>query len=452
MREEKKLAGISIQSLTKMGTIMLVAVAIGIVFLVVEIIATNNEILKDTEDYTLCNGAIVQIREASYYLTDQCRQYVKTENYTYLSNYFTEVNRTKRRENASKTLVSHNIDLDNQEYVEALALSQDMQRIEIHAMKLMAVSLGMGTDERIPEEVRAYELSAYERNLTARELKDRANMVVYSGSYLQKEAELTDKLEKFRLNITETLSNELDESSQYHTFLIHLLIGLLSVLFAVLFFSVVILGDSVVKPINIYLECIGNNMRMPLRGSVETQRLAASFNRMYEKHHLYEAYKKYEGKLNHVTGAINSVGFNEELFEVRYQEKKATLVLIEIDDFEELEKYHSKDSINIIIVEIYNLLGKIIDFKEDIFQIDKGMFGLFVYNKDSADIESIKKTFNNLRERIINSPLASEVSVSVGVAFTDISGYDQTLYNNANVALYQQKDMGGNGIQFYNPD
>jgi len=449
MREERKLKGVSIKSLTSIATISIIIYAIIIVVLIVEIIFTNTKVTQDTNDYTICSDALVEMKDASYYLTSQCRRFAESGNIKFMDSYFEEINTTQRREHAISQLEEYSIDLTNSQYRQALEASEELEVYERHAMKLLVVSLELDRFYDIPKPVQDYELTTMEIHLNKGGQRDRARMILYSDQYMNCQSKVTDNLEAFRASITQTLKEELEKSTNHHLLLINIFIVFLILLFASIFFAIIIIGDAVVNPINIFLECINNNIRMPLRGSIETQQMAIAYNTMFEKHMMYENDKKRVGQRDHLTGALNTIGFNETLYDIRHDSKKVALVLMEIDDFDVITKYHSKDSVSVILIEIYNILGMMTEYKDEVYRIDQGLYGVFIFGISSEDKDICADIYSKFISKLKESNISDDVTVSVGVAFSDISGYDNGLYNNANVALYQTKDRGGNDISFY---
>ena len=79
-------------------------------------VTTNiyNETHEVTQNLSKWRTSAYDLQVGSDYLTDQIRCFVATGDKTYLDNYFTEVNVTKRREKALQEIQSHS------EYVAAL--------------------------------------------------------------------------------------------------------------------------------------------------------------------------------------------------------------------------------------------------------------------------------------------------------------------------------------------
>ncbi len=450
MKEKNDIKGISVSAVAKLAAFFLVFFLVGIVIVVVEIISTNDKVSAATQDYNMCVDAIVDIRNSSYYLSDECRQYVETENYTHVYNYFYELDTSKRADNAVNVLNSNNIDLADEDFVTAMKMAKELQKHEIYAMKLVLLANGYQEDDtKTPALIKNCKLTEYEKSMSPELLKEKARHEICSSVYLNQQDILTTSIDDFRSTITKNLANELDSTSEQHVLMIEIMIIIVVCLFAVIFGFVIILGDSVIKPISIYLQCINDGIRMPMRGAVEIQKLAQTYNNMFEKRDISKRAVKYDGKRVRVTGAVNNFGFNETIYDISQVMRDTALIYIEIDEFDEVKRFKSQSSINILNIELYNMICMLAKNKDDIFELEEGLFAIFIFDVTSESKSYIEEEFSKLHYRIQTSDSTSDITVSAGVAFTDISGYNASLMNNANVALYKAKDRGGDCIMFY---
>ena len=450
MKEKNDIKGISVSAVAKLAAVLLVVFLVGIVIIVVEIISTNDKVSAATRDYNMCVDAIVDIRNSSYYLSDECRQFVENENYTHLYNYFYELDTEKRADNAVNVLNQNNINLADEDFITAMKMSKELQNHEIYAMKLILIANGYNEDDaKTPPLIKNCKLTDYELALSPEILRDTARHEISSSVYLNQQDILTSSIDDFRSTITENLSNELESTSKQHVLMIEIMIVIVVGLFSVIFGFIIILGDSIFKPISIYLHCISEGIRMPMRGAVEIQKLAQTYNNMLEKKDISRRAAKYEGKRVRVTGAVNNFGFNENIYDISQEMRDAALIYIEIDEFDEVKRFKSQSSINILNIELYNMICMIANSKDDIFELEEGLFAIFIFDVTSESISYIEDEFSKLHYRIQTTDVTLDITVSAGVAFTDISGYNVSLMNNANVALYKAKDRGGDCIMFY---
>lgn len=450
MNEKKRYKGISISVLSKLEAILLICFIISLVIIVVEIISTHEKVWKETNNYTICTNALIDIRESSFYLSDECRQYLETEDYSHVYNYFYELNTTKRTQNAIDALNKNKVDLSDEDFRTALRLAEEIQDEEIHAMKLMLLANGYNDkDARTPVLIKNCYLSLYEKSMGPEVLRARATNMLSSSLYLNKQNVFSTSMNNYRKTLTQNLMVKLEETSDKHALMLRILISLVICLFAVVYGFIVIFNDTISRPISVYLDCIKGNMKIPGQGSIEMQQLATAYNDMYEKRAIFENDKKYDGKRSRVTKAVNNFGFNENIYDISKAQNPVALMYFEIDEYAEVKRFRSNTSINIINIELYNVLCQMVEYKDDIFELEEGQFAVFVFDKQSEDRQYFEKMFSKIHYKIQSTDNLSDISVSCGVAFSDISGFDTTLINNANVALFQAKDRGGDCVMFY---
>lgn len=88
---------------------MLVAVVMAGLFAILALLTWRQfiQLRYVTEKYIQCDNASHDMQEASDYLTDRARMFVETGNVSYMEDYFTEANVTKRREQAIVKLESY---------------------------------------------------------------------------------------------------------------------------------------------------------------------------------------------------------------------------------------------------------------------------------------------------------------------------------------------------------
>lgn len=451
--EQGKTKGISISKVSNLMFIITIFFGVFVLLLSYELISSTREISQAVEDYSVCTDDLTDILEASNFLTNQARYYVNTGNSEYIRAYYIENYVDERRDNAEDSLAEHNISVESEDYyIQALADTDRLEKIEYHAIKLVMVATKLDKKQMAAKLFSEYSLSDEELHMTPEEMMQRAQELVYSEEYAQIQTRISGNLQIFRENIDETLKNKVEALTEWHSFMVRLLFLIVAIFFALLVLNILLLNESLFKPLKINKACIEDNIRMSLQGASEIQALAIKYNDMYERHSLYENDKKYEGKRDHVTGAVNHAGFNETMYEISLEKRRTTLIAIEIDDMENLVKYNSVNHMNAIMLEVYNALCTMVNFKDLVYRVDNSLFVVTVYDLGLVEQEEIVKLAEKAFEHLKKSSLTRNITLSMGAAFTDASGYENALYNNAEVALYKAKDDGGNRIVFYSSD
>ncbi len=157
--------------------------------------STYTKYMSDTNGVNLAIYDATSFMEASDYLTDQARMYVATQDGEYLTNYFTEVNETRRRELAiSRLLEADKSQTKIYAYLQkSFGLSNELTKPEIHAMALIASATHMIPSE-MPKQIREYKLTETEQSYSLETAKNLAHELVFGQEYLEKKSEITTKI------------------------------------------------------------------------------------------------------------------------------------------------------------------------------------------------------------------------------------------------------------------
>ena len=207
MTEEKKtglpeekntgaLKGFRIQSLSLwlVAFTLIISVLIGIG--IVQVMKDYYELAQRTREYVFAQEDARDLLFGSNYLTDQARLYAVTKDHVYAEAYFTEVHETRRRDLALEALEVHlrerNEDALNTSK-EAMELSNALMVLEIHSMKLAALSAGedMGS---LAREIQDYQLTEEELSWTAPQQADASMLRVFGEEYRDMKGKIESKM------------------------------------------------------------------------------------------------------------------------------------------------------------------------------------------------------------------------------------------------------------------
>ena len=281
-KRQKPIRGIRIRTLN------FVMIAVSCVLYVLLIAATIHvsrsytDVHTSMDDYIGCEQSDTLLTEGSAYLTEQVRLYVVTLDPQCIENYFIEANATRRREKALEQLQVHH---DSEEayrfLVEALENSNDLMVREIHAMRLAAQASGQNLSE-LPEAVRAVRLSGNELSLTPDEQLSRAREMVFGDAYQASKALITGNVEYSLGTIHSATHQEMLHSAEELERTMSQQRVLISVLFVESLITFILIILLIVKPLQIYVNCIKEDKMMEIVGSYEFKYLALTYNDIYE--------------------------------------------------------------------------------------------------------------------------------------------------------------------------
>ena len=278
------LKGLKIQTLSLWMVAVTIVVSVLIGEGIVHVMRDHNKLADITEEYIYVQEEAENLLIGSDFLTDRVRLYAVTKDLGYVEEYFTEVEETKRRDKALETLEEH-MDGKDAEILtasrEALELSNELMEMEMHAMKLAALSVDEAVS-RLPLEIGDYPLTEEELSCTNEEKSDAAVGLVFSEEYRDMKRQIEEKISFVTERVITICEKEQAESeNEMKTALIHQ--SIYTVLIVVLvIFSYIMIAVLILRPIRLYVNCIKNNNFLEITGAYEFKYLAATYNNVYE--------------------------------------------------------------------------------------------------------------------------------------------------------------------------
>ena len=146
----------------------------------------------------MCEANSQNLANASDYLTEEVWRFVATGDTENLNNYWNEVDNIRNRDKAIKELETLKLTDEEMELVNIAKAESDLLIDgEAKAMRLVAESIGMKTEE-MPPQVASVELTALESRMTAEEKRASAADYIFGAEYEAGKALITDSLNRFR--------------------------------------------------------------------------------------------------------------------------------------------------------------------------------------------------------------------------------------------------------------
>lgn len=278
-------------SSNRLSIIFFILSAIALVLFAAEIGEANSCIRNQAqieENRRICERESQALSDASDYLTSEVWHFVATQRKEHLANYWNEVNHTKRRENALRSLEALSLTDGEREKVErAKQESDELIRGEAWAMRLTADSIGLNAWE-MPPEVAAVTYTNGEDKLTLSEKKKLASDYIFGEDYAEVKDSIKGNLYSFRRLLQDRKNAELKEAMRQTQVSLNIIKILMAVL--ILFFVILIFVEYflVMRPFHSYelnlgkMEGKGFSALVPM-GAKETRAFAAAFNEIFSE-------------------------------------------------------------------------------------------------------------------------------------------------------------------------
>lgn len=363
-----------------------------------------------TEQYISCEKAAKQLQDGSDYLTEQVRLFVMTGQEKYMDLYFQEANHTMRREKALADLKKYFGGTDTFKALKAaLNSSVKLMNTEYYSMRLVLEAKGV-KKEKWPQEIKNTVLSQTDSSLTAEKKMEKAQSMVCDERYQGKRTEIINEVTKSMNLLIKQTHN--DQSKANHMFLdmYRKLVIDVMVFVLLIFINYLMVKKLIVSPLLKYNESVKLGETLPVIGAVELQNLAETYNTVYEENKESQKLIRHEAEYDAYGHAMGDQVL-----------KKVALLLKNV--------------------------FRSIDF---VCRIGGDEFAIVMVEMTSDLVYTISEKINEINKQLLNPkdglPM---VSVSVGVAFSIRENPGESIFKDADRALYYVKEHGKHGCSFY---
>lgn len=464
MTEEKKtglpeekntgvLKGFRIQSLSLwlVAFTLIISVLIGIG--IVQVMEDYYELAQRTREYVFAQEDARDLLFGSNYLTDQARLYAVTKDHVYAEAYFTEVHETRRRDLALEALEVHlrerNEDALNTSK-EAMELSNALMVLEIHSMKLAALSAGedMGS---LAREIQDYQLTEEELSWTAQQQADASMELVFGEEYRTMKGQIEAKMSDVTRSVIEICERDQAESegTMKNALLRQSIYTVLVVILVI--FSYIMIAVLILRPIRIYVNCIKNNNFLEITGAYEFKYLAATYNNVYEMTMEQQNMLRKKAERDALTGLLNRQAFEQLKSQLRISSEPLAFLIIDVDVFKSINDNYGHDVGDQALIKVARLLDENFRKVDYVLRIGGDEFAV-IMEKTGPDkkpiIRSKIEAINEILQHPEDEAVFPKYSVSVGIAFSEKGFYDD-LFQQTDQALYHTKENGRCGYTFY---
>lgn len=162
-----------------------------------------------------------------------------------------------------------------------------------------------------------------------------------------------------------------------------------------------------------------------------------------------EEWMQYKIEHDELTGTLNRTAFNRVSKLLEESQTPFALVLMDIDKFKSINDTHGHDVGDEVLSCLVTVLNEKMRSVDKIFRLGGDEFAVIMNRLTSAQSDFVKDIMTQVNKTILSGLNGlPPFSISAGVAFS-VSGYDETLYHNADKALYHTKETTHMGCSFF---
>ena len=464
--QKKLISGQVYETLKKAGTVMAkkikirkvsawtmgITVVLAIMFAIVSYKSEKEfrTLRMTTEQYIVCEKAAKQLQNGSTYLTAQVRMYAITRERKYMDLYFEEVN-SHHRENAVESLQQY---FDGTEMFnsleEAMEYSSELMNTEYYSMRLVSEALSVPEDTW-PEEIKNVQLSEEDANLGRDGKLIRAGNMVCDNEYEDMRTRIMTDIS----NCTDGLINQTRDRQGRATVIfsdmyLKLEIGIV-IMLVIMVFICLMLRFLIVRPLVSYNESIKRGEIFPVIGAAELQNLANTYNRVYLENQETQKLIRHQAEHDALTEALNRGSYEKLLHIYETGDAPFALILIDVDIFKSVNDTYGHAVGDAILQKVTGSLKKAFRSIDYVCRIGGDEFAVIMVDMTSDLKYTIEDKIKYVGEELAKTEGdVPAVTLSVGVAFSDRENPGESIFKDADKALYHVKENGRNGCAFYN--
>ncbi len=441
---------VKIQSVSTWSIGITIVFAVLFLFICIQSEKEFRVLRATTDQYITCENAAKQLQDGSDYLTEQVRLYAMTEQTEYMDLYFEEANVTQRREKALDDLKKY---FDQTEIFtslqKALDCSQELMNTEYYSMRLVCEATQKEKDTW-PQEIQNVELSAEDQNLSDEKKLSKAREIVCDNKYQDARTEITsDVSECMNSLITKTKNSQGRATTIFSDMYLKLEIGIVFLIVLMLTVCMMV-RRLIVKPLISYNESIKRGVIFPVIGSAELQNLAETYNRVYAENQETQKLIRHQAEHDALTELLNRGSFEQVMHVYETGDVPFALILVDVDVFKSVNDTYGHAAGDQILQKVARLLKRAFRSIDYVCRIGGDEFAIVMVQMTSDLQYTIKDKITYVNEELSKAEEGlPAVSLSVGVAFSDRPNPGDTIFKDADKALYEVKEHGKHGCGFY---
>lgn len=404
-----------------------------------------------TQAYMDCSSATKRLQDGSDYLKDMARLAATTGQEKYVDLYLQEANVTKRRENGLRHLKEHFNGTDAyKNMMAALDQSNGLMATEEYAMRLALEGAGEAVAD-MPDEIDAVELSAEDAALTPEGKSARAQEIMTGGEYEGTISLISTNLESCSNALISTTEQAQQQAHDEFVAIYRALEIAVGVFAAMTLFTAFVMRRLVVKPLVAYNECIKRGEIFPVVGAKELQSLAETYNTVYRENEQIQALIRHQAEHDPLTDLLNRGSYDKMLDVYQSGDRPFALILVDIDTFKSVNDTYGHAMGDEIIKRVAYLLKIAWRSIDHVCRIGGDEFAIIMVEMTSDLTYTIEEKIDFVNEQLKHpTDGLPPVSISVGVAFTDRADAGESLFKDADTALYYTKEHGRAGYTIHN--
>lgn len=224
----------------------------------------------------------------------------------------------------------------------------------------------------------------------------------------------------------------------------------MAILVALIIIISVMIRKLVVYPLLSYNESIKRGEIFPVIGAAELQKLAETYNSVYRENQEAQKLIRHEAEYDALTELLNRRYFDKILKIYEDGKSSFALILVDVDTFKTVNDTYGHATGDEILRRVATLLKNTFRSIDYVCRIGGDEFAIVMVEMTSDLKYTIQEKIDYINQTLLNpEDDLPAVSLSVGTAFADRENPEESIFKDADKALYYVKEHGRNGCGFY---
>lgn len=406
-----------------------------------------------SDRYIEAQLAASDMESGSDYLTDRVRCFVVTREIDYLNDFIEEVAVTRRRDKAVEKLESLLEGKDSgaiERLNAALNLSNELVLVENHAMRLI-LEVGDWDMSKMPEDITGIELSGAEAAMSAAELQEEAQSLVFGNNYMHYKDRIRENVGLCTQALIHSSSQELEQASSSLSLLVKIQTAL-SIAFLLIVLGIIAVVTLMVrKPLTNMVLKMQEQETIPPTGVEELRFVTRIYNNILQENRAVRERLSREASRDALTGLFNRGAY--DLLMESTDKQHMALILIDVDYFKGVNDTYGHAVGDRVLKRVADLMRASFRSVDILCRIGGDEFVVIMTRVNSSMSKLVQNKMDRIND-LLQHPKDDlpPVSLSVGVAFSDRRHPQGDIFQDADAALYQAKDAGRKGCRIYEGD
>lgn len=411
--------------------------------------AQFNVLQQATEAYISCENDAQQVQDRSDHLTEQVRLVTMTAKPEYIDNYFSMANSNEEFDEAFADLKSRFEGTDAYESLRtAMDESNELMNTEFYAMRLICEANDI--DPSPWPEIASCQISDDDSRTSHDSMIYKAQNLVSDSKYQEAKDSINSHTTDCIAKVTDATIGSQDRAASIFDGIYGTIEACIAIYIALTLIICALVRRAVVKPLLSFGDSIKANQLFPVQGAGELQVLAETYNRVFTENEATHMIVKHQAEHDPLTDLLNRGSFDKALKLHNDGKHDFALILADVDQFKSINDTFGHAVGDQVLKRVSSLLQVAFRSTDFVCRIGGDEFAVIMVDVTSDLRYTIQEKIDFVNTEL-SKPIDGmpQVSLSAGTAFADRPDPGDSIYKDADDALYHTKENGRSSCSFF---